>query len=64
MSEFDPEKARQTRRLLWVALLISQLVYVGMLVGGFVPQGEARADLPMLPIAFAALSLGEAAVAH
>jgi F0F1-type ATP synthase membrane subunit c/vacuolar-type H+-ATPase subunit K len=64
VSEFDPEKARQTRRLVWVVLLVSQLVYVGMLVGGSVPLGDARADLPMLPLAFAGLSLGEAAVAH
>jgi len=60
---FDPERARRARTTVWLALLASQVVYAGILVGGFAPLGGGASN-PLLPVAFAALALGVAGGAH
>lgn len=49
-------QARTTRQVLWVTLLVSQLIYLGILLSGLVPVASEPMNLPLPEI------LGAAAV--
>lgn len=54
--------AARERWILWAALLVSQLVYLGILLSGMAPgDGGGPAILPLL---LGAIGVGEAALAH
>jgi hypothetical protein len=61
LAEKDPAQVQRT--VLWAALMVSQLVYVGLLGLGIrvVPE---PIDLPALPVALAAVAVATAVAAH
>lgn len=59
----DPEQALRTNRILWLALLFSQLIYVVILLLVAQPLCDPS-SLAVLPLAFGAAAAGSAVAAH
>lgn len=64
MTQPDPEQALRVRRVLWLTLLLSQAVYVVVIVSGVARTAEEPPDLPVLPIALAVVAVTTAFGAH
>jgi hypothetical protein len=64
MSELDPEQARRVNKILWLALIASQAVYLGVVLSGVGTSRNQPLDLPALPIALATVAVATAIGSH
>jgi hypothetical protein len=64
VNEADAAQARLTRTIVWVALLVSQAVYVALLLSGTVPVQKAPSAGAIFPIALGAAATTTAIIAH
>jgi len=62
-TEVDPEQAKHTTLVLWITLLTSHALYVGLLLSGFLTHAEPL-ELPILPLLFGVVALGTAVGSH
>ena len=62
-TQVDPEQVKRTTQVLWITLLTSQAIYVGLLLSGLLAN-ENPLDLPILPITLGAVALGTGIGSH
>lgn len=63
MAEVDRAQLRRTLRVFWVALLVSQLVYLALAASGIGRRAEPL-PIPILPVALGAVAATTAIAAH
>jgi hypothetical protein len=64
MNQLDPAQARRLNRILWLALVASQVVYIAVNLSGAAATREQPLDLPVFPIVLGFIAAATAIGAH
>lgn len=64
MNQPDPEQARRVAKILWLALIASQAVYLAVILIGVASVRDEPLDLAALPIALAVVAVATAVGSH
>jgi hypothetical protein len=64
MSQVDPEQARRINKILWLALIAAQVMYLAVILSGVGVTQDEPLDLQALPIALAVVAVATAMGSH
>ena len=64
VAEIDPRLAVRTRQTIWLTLLVSQLIYVGIILSGVSQIRSEPVDIPVFPIVLGVVAATTAAASH
>ncbi len=64
MTEIDPRQAARTRQIIWLTLLVSQLIYVAIILSGAIQTRAEPVDNPVFPIVLGMVAATTAVASH
>ncbi len=64
MTEIDPRLTLRTRKTIWLTLLVSQLIYVGIILSGVIQVRTEPVDIPVFPIVLGVVAATTAVASH
>ena len=64
VAEIDPKLTLRTRQTIWLTLLVSQLIYVGIILGGVIQIRAEPVDIPVFPIDLGVVAATTAVASH
>ena len=64
MTEIDPAQAEPTRKIIWLTLLVSQLIYVAIILSGAIQTRAEPVDIPVFPIVLGVVAATTAVASH
>ncbi len=64
MTEIDPSLTLRTRQTIWLTLLVSQLIYVGIILSGVIQVRTEPVGIPVFPIVLGVVAATTAVASH
>ncbi len=64
MAEVDPAQAERTRKIIWLTLLVSQLIYVAIILSGAIQTRTEPVDIPVFPMVLGVVAATTAVASH